>query len=120
VGYNHRVLKCTCGDCKKTYIWNWNGTKPATRLKCNCGAKIHIAPLPEWPDIPRSLYLGESNSRILKMYPLPPNLQSAQWAQPYSVRSFVYQASETLEGCSYSCQERGKVFDELVYSRSLQ
>jgi very-short-patch-repair endonuclease len=84
--------------------------------KCDCGWTNYFRPLPEWPEVPRSLYIGSDKNRLLKLYPVPPEEAGQAWAQPYAVRSFVHQASRGLGGCYYTCRERGKVFDELVFS----
>ena len=62
------------------------------------------------------LYIGPEKFARLKVYPLPPEPLDQKWAQPYSVRSFVYQASQKLGGCSYSCGVRGTVMDETVFT----
>ena len=117
MGYNHRIWSSTCGSCSKSFYWVYRNLEtPQTRWKCQCGVKNRIAALPEWPEVPRSLYIGADNTRLLKLFPVPPEQAQARWAQPYSVRSFLYQASRTLGGCNYSCKERGSVYDETVYS----
>lgn len=113
MGYHHHIWKGTCGACKKTSAWVLRGPGKIPRSwKCQCGSTNYFRALPDWPDLPGSLYIGWDNKRLLKLYPVPPERSDEQWAQPYSVRSFVHQASRSLHGCSYFCQERGRVFAE--------
>jgi hypothetical protein len=81
-----------------------------------CGGENTIAPPPDWPEVPRSLFIGADNSRLLKLFPVPPEQGGETWARPYGVRSVLYQASRAFGGCRYSCSFRGKVYDETVYS----
>jgi hypothetical protein len=89
--------------------------KLTRKWKCECGWINYFHPLSEWPEVPRSLYIGWDNNKLMKLYPVPPEEAGQSWAQPYSVRSFVHQTSRGLGGCHYTCRERGKVFDELVF-----
>lgn len=117
MGYHHHIWKGTCGACKKTSAWVLRGPGKIPRSwKCQCGSTNYFRALPDWPDLPGSLYIGWDNKRLLKLYPVPPERSDEQWAQPYSVRSFVHQASRSLHGCSYFCQERGRVFAETVFT----
>lgn len=117
MGYHHRIWKGTCGHCKKTTAWTLRGPGKVPRnWKCQCGYINYFRSLPDWPELPRSLYIGWDNRKLLKLYPTPPERSEEKWAQPYSVRSFVYQASSTFHGCDYYCRERGRVFDDAVFS----
>jgi hypothetical protein len=71
---------------------------------------------PEWPDLPRTLYVGHEKNKRLRVHPLPPDTQSRDWAQPYSIRSFIYQAGRSLGCCEYRCTTRGTVMDQKVFS----
>jgi hypothetical protein len=75
-----------------------------------------LAPLSEWPDVPREIYAGHDKNHLLKLYPLSPERSSEPWAQPYSIRSFVAQASWQLGGCGYHCTKRGEVMGQAVFS----
>jgi DNA-directed RNA polymerase subunit RPC12/RpoP len=117
MGYQHRVRKATCGNCGKQVAWSWSDGLAAARVwKCNCSSRNYLKPPPDWPDLPRALYIGPEKTRRLKVYALPPEVPNTSWAQPYSVRSFVFQASRNLGGCSYSCQVRGNVMGETVFT----
>jgi len=117
MGYEHRARKATCGKCKRQVAWFWKGPKTASnKWVCECGATNYLKPLPKWPEVPRTLYIGPDKLTRFKVYPLPPECPEEEWAQPYSVRSFVYQASRKFGGCSYSCQPRGTVMDETVFT----
>jgi hypothetical protein len=61
------------------------------------------------------LFIGADKVARLKVYATPPENSDARWAQPYSIRSFVAQASNRLGGCSFSCSARGAVMDEPVF-----
>ena len=51
----------------------------------------------------------------LKLYPVPPERPRGEWVQPYSIRSFTYQASRFFGGCLYESERRGDVWDEPVF-----
>lgn len=119
MGYHHRIWKGSCGICKKQSAWTLRGTgKPSRSWKCECGCINHFRALADWPEVPRSLYIGWDNKKLLKLYPLPPEESDQSWAQPYSVRSVVHQMSRGLGGCHYTCRQHGMVFDEYVFSDS--
>jgi hypothetical protein len=83
---------------------------------CQCSWRNFLIKSPDWPDLPRTLYLGHEPNRRLRVHPLPPQKQSPVWAQPYSIRSFLLQASENLGGCSYNCAIQGVVMDETIFA----
>src|SRR5262249_50438836 len=85
-----------------------------TRLKCECGVTNILERIPEYPNIPRSLYIGHDRLNQMKVYPVPPD--TPRWAQPYSIRSFVAQASKRFAGCTYSTRMNGFVMDEPVFT----
>jgi len=119
MGYEHRARKATCGNCGKQVAWFWKGSKNASEhWACECGKINYLKALPEWPEVPRTLYIGPDKLARLKVYPLPPECPDEEWAQPYSIRSFVYQASRKFGGCSYFCRVRGTVMDEKVFTDS--
>ena len=70
----------------------------------------------QWPEVPRTMYLGCDNNNLLKVLPFAPEHADEEWAQPYSVRSFVAQASVALQGCWYRCWRRGEVYDETIFN----
>ncbi len=116
MAYHERLWKFACGKCKKaTGLISRGSGKTSQSWKCECGTRNYFRSLPEWPNVPRSLYVGWDRSKLLKLYPVPPEETKASWPAPYSVRSFVFQASRTFGGCDYTCREKGKVFDETVF-----
>lgn len=73
MGYHHRIWKGTCGHCGKTSAWVLRGPgKMSRNWKCDCGWTDYFRPLPEWPEVPRSLYIGSDKNGLLKLYPVPP------------------------------------------------
>ena len=117
MGYNHRARKVTCPNCKKQVAWFFD--KPAkvpTVWVCDCGRRNGIKAPPDWPNVPRTLYIGPDKFARFKVYPLPPECPNEDWAKPYSVRSFVHQASIQFGKCHYSCCQRGQVMGELVFT----
>ena len=117
MGYQHRARKVACPKCKKQVAWFWDSSKKVPDTwACDCGVTNHIKPLPEWPPVPRTLYIGPDKLARLKVFPLPPESPNERWAQPYSIRSFVSQASEAYGGCHYTCKQRGEVMGEIVFT----
>ncbi len=125
MGYQHIALKAACGKCGSGVYWSWeswggpgNVVKP---WKCQeCGAlntpKRARQSYHSWPEVPQSLYLGHDWNNQVKLYPVPPEALGETWAEPYSIRSFVYQASRLLGGCEYHPSERGFVMNEPAFS----
>jgi hypothetical protein len=72
--------------------------------------------MPAWPNVPTSLYIGPDKHARFKVYAVPPEAQDQDWAQPYSTRSFAYQASEKFGECAYRPGRRGIVMGEPVFS----
>jgi hypothetical protein len=66
--------------------------------------------------VPRTLYLGYDNTNLLKVHPIPPDMEAEEWAQPYSVRSFLYQVSRQFEHCAYSCSVTGTMYGEPMFA----
>src|SRR5687767_12011229 len=117
MGYEERLIKSTCRGCDTVWLWRRGpADKPFRRWSCKkCGGANVVAPLPDWPEVPRSLYIGADNARLLKLFPVPPERANERWARPYGIRSVLYQASGSLGGCRYTCSPRGAVYDEAVY-----
>ena len=116
MGYTERLLTSTCKGCKAKWLFRREPSARAFRSwKCGtCKGENIIAP-PTWPEVPRFLFVGADNSRLLKLYPVPPEQSNESWARPYGVRSVLYQASRALPGCTYNCRTRGEVYDETIY-----
>jgi hypothetical protein len=74
-----------------------------------------LGKVPEWPNVPRTLYIGHEKHQQMKLYPVPPDKPNEPWAQPYSIRSFVSQASSRLGGCLYWSSAGGSVMGESVF-----
>jgi len=120
VGYWHRFLKATCGSCNRGVLWSLrpNSILP-TSWGCECGDRNYLDTIDPRPDVPLSIYIGSEKYRRLKLYPLPPAeypVMIEGWALPYSIRSFVAQASREYGGCVYEPRRRGEVFGEDVYA----
>ena len=117
MGYDDRLLTSTCKGCGARWLFrrqpNANPFRKWVCDKCK-GTNIVNAP-PTWPEVPRTVFIGADNNRLLKLLPVPPERHNEPWARPYGVRSVLYQASRTLGGCSYSCSLRGTVYGENVY-----
>ncbi len=120
MGYEHRAWNMKCGYCGANMVWFWKDSRNVSReWTCKCGAVNFLKTMPEWPEVPRSLYIGLDKYARFKVYPIPPDRQSTdnlQWAKPYSVRSFMYQASRKFGQCWYMCNVKGMVMDEVVFS----
>jgi rRNA maturation endonuclease Nob1 len=117
MGYSHRARKVTCGNCKRQVAWFWDKVAKITNTwTCSCGSTNYLKAMPDWPNVPRTLYIGPDKFARFKVYPLPPESPHETWAQPYSVRSFVSQASHRFGRCYYQCSHRGEVMDEIVFS----
>ena len=118
MSYENRSVKATCPKCNRSVYWQWKPGqkyKPPISWHCTCGYTNHIAPPPPWPGIPHILYLGHEQHRQLRIHPIQPGTIDGTWNQPYSVRSFLLQASRALGGCSYGCITRGTMMDEPVF-----
>jgi hypothetical protein len=122
MGYQQVVFKASCGKCGSSVcLWKWNEWVYRIRhlnpWNCNkCGALNTPGKYEPWPEIPRKLYIGHDKNNQLKLYPVPPEAPHESWAQPYSIRSFVSQASRHFVGCSYSSWWRTEVMDEPVFT----
>ena len=119
MGYEHRTMRAVCPQCQTRYIWSWKGEKkPPSQWICNnCDYRNFLKSPPRWPSLPIQLSLGHEKNRRLRVHPVRPNSDD-DWNQPYSIRSFLSQASDSLRGCIYSCSTRGTVMGEKVYHDS--
>jgi hypothetical protein len=120
MGYEHRLWKCKCVVCGTPWIWTDPRKRgPTGHWVCDkCRTTHKTSTLSKWPGVPPTLYLGHDHNRLLKLFPVSPERAGDEWAQPYSVRSFVEQASQQLRGCRYQCAKRGAVYDEVIFSDS--
>lgn len=117
MAYEHRAIKAACGHCKREVAWSWKPpVKTPATWRCTCGYRNFLKSQPKWPDLPLTLYIGHERHKRLRLHPIPPDVSDAHWAQPYSIRSFLFQASRSLGGCHYMCRDRGTVMDERVFS----
>lgn len=120
MGYKHRIVSATCPQCNRSYYWKregWVGPFQAqTEWVCACGARNVNESLSEWPQVPRTLYAGHEKNQQVKIHPLPPEKSNEKWSQPYSIRSFVYQVSRRLPGCSYTTSSSGEMMGEPVFT----
>ena len=120
MGYREKALKTKCGNCGTIWGWKWREPeikKTPAKLTCrSCGAENQLATLESVENVPSFLYLGHEKNRQLKILPVPVGSHLDRTAfPPYSIRSFVQQASCELGGCSYSCNKRGEVHGEYVF-----
>src|SRR5437660_12808837 len=107
MGYAHRILKYTCPQCRTDWKIEPQRLDDTLSYKytCDkCGALNRLIALAAWPDVERTVYLGHDNLKLLKVHPVAPGTQNEPWAAPYSVRSFLYQASRHFGGCYYTCR----------------
>jgi hypothetical protein len=122
MSYENRALTAKCIKCGKEIGWRWeelSKPKPPVNWPCKCGWKNILVKPDEWPAVPRTLYLGHEKNQRLRIHPFPPSPSDSKnpiWAQPYSIRSFLVQASNSLGGCSYTCDTQGNVMDEIVFT----
>jgi len=84
-------------------------------MTCDCGTINQIKRPGQWPKIPHYLYLGPDLLTRFKLYATPPEETNELWALPYSIRSFVAQASRKYGGCYLRTFERGNVLGEPVF-----
>ena len=123
MGYQHGPIKTVCPKCGTIWFWkrrDWGRQPDRLYIKCNCGADLKTKSVDAGPPVPPTLYIGQDNSLVLKLYPVPPEVKPEQAArsmgiQPYSIRSFTYQASRFFGGCLYESERRGDVWGEPVF-----
>jgi hypothetical protein len=120
MGYENRALKAACRKCGNVVGWFWKPGEtyrnPSSWLCKGCNHWNYIASPPRWPSIPGTLYLGHEQNRQLRLHPVPADRSTPEWVRPYSIRSFLLQASEALGGCSYTGKYRGSVMDEDIFA----
>jgi hypothetical protein len=117
MGYRHKARAVTCGHCTRRVAWFLDTSRKfSSEWLCECGARNRLKPMSEWPNVPPSLYIGPDVHARFKVYPAPPELQEQDWAQPYSIRSFAYQASAKFGACIYRPSGRGVVMGEPVFN----
>ena len=120
MGYEHWALKAECGNCKHEVVWScksWKPPTPSYDWRCKkCGCKNYLKLPSKWSELPKTLYVGHERHKRLRLHPTPPELSDAIWAQPYSIRSFIYQASRKPGGCHYNCRLRNVEMGEGVFS----
>lgn len=114
MAYRQYIYKYTCPECKTEWTHTMD-RMPAFKSTCGCGAQLVVRPLPRWPDVPRSIYLGAENANVLKVYPVPPGHEDDSWADPYSVRSFVWQAAHHYNLCQYQCDSDQSLYGEPIF-----
>jgi hypothetical protein len=120
VGYNDGALKAACGFCKAEVFW-YSEPRPQLSGKWTCkgcGTRNILKTPPEWPNVPRELYIGHNNQHQVKLYPFPPDDPDAArtGAQPYCTRSFILQVSRRLGGCDYATDVRSRVMGQPVFA----
>ncbi len=109
MGYYKAVFIVRCGGCSAGYIFH---TLEHLALKSyweckKCRTRNGFG-VPQ-PNVPKELWIGPEKHNQLKLYPVPPRMGEAEWALPFSIRSFVYQVSDELGGCAYRVTDRGRV-----------
>jgi hypothetical protein len=120
MGYQHRIYKSKCGNCGTGWILTVNSWEKNTflprKFKCDsCGAS-NVTKRPNlYPNVPRVLYCGHERGRQLEVYPYPPECENSAWALPYSIRSFIYQASRQIGKCAYQWGGSTEVMGEPVH-----
>jgi hypothetical protein len=120
VGYYEKVIKRNCGHCKSQWFsWIIEPSDAEFPLKWECkkcGAKNHRGPLPEKPNVPKALYLGQEKHKQLKVLPIPSEDKIDLFVYPpFSIRSFLYQASRQVKECEFKSIRRTLVLGELVF-----
>src|SRR5713226_4901344 len=119
MGYTDWIWKSACSQCGLQVLWSWQRSpfgRSITWTCSKCEQFNSIKKIDRWPNLPQTLYIGYDQKNLLRLYPLPPESSDADWALPYSTRSFVYQASRVLGGCHYRPHQRGTVMGETVFS----
>jgi hypothetical protein len=117
MGYQHRLYETKCGNCGVEWLlfpMSWEpGTLLPYKFRCeSCGARNTTEAPALFPKIPRELYCGHEKHRQIHVYPYPPTTGQTSWALPYSIRSFVHQASRHLGQCDYAWNGSNDVMGE--------
>jgi hypothetical protein len=120
MGYQHRIYRSNCGNCGAGWIltvnsWEKNTFLPRKFTCDSCGAANTTKKPSLYPNVPRVLYCGHERNKQLEIYPYPLHYESNEWALPYSIRSFVYQASQQIGKCDYRWNGSTVVMGEPVH-----
>lgn len=130
MGYQHRVLKASCGGCGTEWHWTWEAwvfeeeRAPSQFICRKCRTPNYLAPMQRWPNVPRSLFIGQDKHRQIEVFPVPPEWPDEMAISelislpylPYSTRSFVFQMSHQRVGtCLYHAYYRSEVMGEAVF-----
>ena len=121
MGYQHRLYKTKCGNCKTEWLllptsWKKGSLLPRTFTCDSCGAWNKTKNPNLFPNIPRVLYCGHERSNQLEIYPYPIDQGESEWALPYSIRSFIYQSSRQTGTCFYSWRGSTEVMGEPAHN----
>jgi hypothetical protein len=121
MGYSGHVLKAACSRCGSEVVWTRElQSKLPKEWTCECRATNILERRELQPNIPPFIWIGHEHVRQLKLlsYVIPTDDSSTQahWLPPYSIRSFVFQASAQFQGCRYETCWKGEVMGEPVFS----
>jgi hypothetical protein len=123
MGYEHRVYKTACGYCATEWLltqtsWKRRRFLPRTYTCDSCGATNTTTSPRLYPNIPRVVYCGHEKTKQLEIYAYPPEHAGSEWAQPYSIRSFVYQTSQQIPmpECRYEYGGHSAMMGEPVHT----
>lgn len=111
MGYNDHILSFRCGWCDAAMLFTPRSNKIRQKIRCsNCTSLSHFTNLPLFygeANLPEKLLVGADHNNLLEISDVPEI--DSQWmsdmardAPPYSVRSFVSQASMRFKDCEYS------------------
>src|SRR6516165_7126348 len=121
MGYEHRLYTTNCGNCETEWLlrqksWRRRTYLPRTFNCTSCGATNTTKNPCLYPDIPRVVYCGHDRNLQLEIFAYPPGYSDSEWAQPYSIRSFVFQASQRLQSCRYQYGGASEIMGEPVHT----
>jgi hypothetical protein len=111
MAYDRAVLSFKCGECDTSLTFTPTGNSVRRRVSCvQCGAASHFKDVPTCfreANLPDTLLVGADRNNLLEVCPVPQSdpqgmSDMAREAPPYSVRSFVAQASAHFRECEYS------------------
>src|SRR5215471_14756026 len=103
MGYLDRIYKFGCPNCGTQRVVRPRDTPQYSGSCRQCDADIQLQPLRNLPPVPDMLFLGHDNRDQLRIYPVPPGKGHEPWADPYSIRSFLYQAMQHFGRGKYNC-----------------
>jgi len=120
MAYFHRFYTTKCGKCETNWLhsrksWDNASCLPISFRCDNCQHRNATAKAEPLPDVPRLLYCGHEKHKQLEVYAYPPDDLKEPWALPFSVRSFLAQASRQAMGCDYTCSNARNVLGEPAY-----